>query len=277
LSTDSTRYGKTVLDAQAKFAPGEKLYLDKDIKEMISGLTELFHVNNSDELHDLVRKIDYVTKKFKVMNTIYWPGFHIKNTLSDIVFGALDKVKLKDYQDVFTAFPVRDRAWLDIGGNRRMKFNDLWDLFERSATSGGYISTEMGEAGILGSANVLQRAGQTARSLSTGREDIGRFVHFVSAMRDEYPMYIRRGFGKDKALEYATNSLLQFLCLTLSPKLQLKLTQESNCSLVSQLKARRCWIDCSILSFGKISGEVLRLPIKFRVQAHHLLLVQNRY
>ena len=79
--------------------PGEGLYLHKDIADSLKNLKDLMNFsNNSDSGRDFVKALDYVTKRFKTMNTIYFPGFHIKNILSDMIIGSFDGIGVKDIE-----------------------------------------------------------------------------------------------------------------------------------------------------------------------------------
>lgn len=209
--------------------PGEHLYLDQDIQHIYDKYTELSRIGNEDT-KGLLKVIDTVTRKFKVANTIYFPGFHIRNFISDAYMGALDGVKNSDYAKIFNAFKKARNpnlvhlVDLDVGG-QTIKYERLLNAYKENAAAGGFLSTDVGRAARAATPaptgnSLVKDLGKGAidtvrhptsipsniRRFSEGREDFGRFVHFYHAMQEEYPAALRRYGTEEKAWQAAVNA-----------------------------------------------------------------------
>jgi hypothetical protein len=86
--------------------PGEKVYLHKDIAKVIDDYDKLMSFNQTKEARNFVKGLENLTQIYKVANTMYWPGFHMRNMLSDFFMGMLDGVKAKEYPEIFRNFLV---------------------------------------------------------------------------------------------------------------------------------------------------------------------------
>ena len=176
--------------------PGENLYLDKKMAEVFSSFEEM--QKNSDEI---IRALDFVTRKFKTWNTIYFPGYHVRNMIGDMFMGAIDGVKTRDYSVIAAKWFKRDTAMINVGGEN-VRYADLYEAFDANLSSGTYVDAE-----LLGKQSMKKLSIPAGvRKLSEGREDFGRFVHFYRAMNDEYAALLKKGVNKDVAWESAINS-----------------------------------------------------------------------
>lgn len=214
---EATRRGLTQLkDADVPEAirrslkSNEKLYLDQDIKHVMDNYRELGTVG-SDAGEEWARQIDYITRKFKTWNTVYYPGFHIRNMIGDVYMGMLDGVRTSDYSKVSRAWMKKNTADLDIAGET-FSFQKIKTLFDENAASGGFQSAELGsnaKRAVEGFTETLKHPSSYAagvRKFSEHREDFGRFVHFYKALNDEFPAAMRRLKNRDKALAEAVNT-----------------------------------------------------------------------
>ena len=173
--------------------PGQNIYLDKDIANVLQTYNELSRVDGSDAAQWL-RVIDFVNGKFKTWNTIYYPSFHIRNFISDMFMGMLDGVKQTDYVKIMKAWPKAETAMIDIGGET-IPFAKLRTLFEELAQTGGFMSTEIKN-------EARHAVTKSFRQFSQNREDFGRLVHFYHALTEEYPKVLQE-MSKGKALTKA--------------------------------------------------------------------------
>lgn len=199
-----------LVDATVKntLKKGERLYLSGDIRQVFDKYVALSKVG-SEESAKVLRSIDWVTRKFKTGNTLYWPGFHIRNFISDAYMGALDGVNPKEYAQVIKGWSNKaSGATLDVGGET-MSFSKLLDSYDRNAASGGFASTEVHNAtkreltgeGVAAHLKHPTSWPGAVRRGSEHREDFGRFTHFYHAMKEEYPAALKK-FNGDKAKAY---------------------------------------------------------------------------
>jgi len=204
------RVDKKKYPTPAHFKPGEELYIDKNIKEYFDKFTDL-QAANSKEGGDLLRTLDFITRKFKTWNTIYFPGYHIKNFLSDFITGAMDGVTIKHYRELMTKWPKKTTANLTLGSNQVSYETLLCTYLERAAS--GQIQTDLGSkllggAGFRGVKNAAGAPSRALRAASEIREDWGRFAHFYHAMDQEYAAGIARGMKHTDAYEHAIEPAL---------------------------------------------------------------------
>ncbi len=209
-----------------KLKPGEHLYLDQDISHVYDKYVDLAKVG-SPESKEWLKALDYVTRKFKVANTVYFPGFHVRNFISDSYMGALDGVRFNDYKKILKNWQKRATADLDIGGHT-VPYRDLLESYEKNAASGGFLSADLSRqdlkvTGPSAKRQILQQQpsfGENVlahlknpqgipsdiRKFSENREDFGRFVHFYRAMQEEYPAMLKKYGTKEKAWDAAVNA-----------------------------------------------------------------------
>jgi len=196
--------------------PGESLYIDEGIEKIYNNFVNLTSAKQTAEANDFIRAIDKVTNIFKTANTIYWPGFHIRNAVSDMFMGALDGVKSTRYSQVAKAMLNRDKAFLKVG-NESVPYNRIYDSYYDNAASSGFfdsdLKTRVGKedlatTGFMDAIRSPRAFTNKARELSTAREDFGRFVHYYHALDEEYANLIRKGMGKDKAWKGAEEAAL---------------------------------------------------------------------
>lgn len=171
---------------------GESIYMDSAMHDVYKKFENLQH--NADEV---IRTLDYVTRKFKTWNTIYFPGYHVRNMIGDIFMGTLDGVKTSDYATVMKNWFKRSTSTINVGG-QTTQYDRLFEAFERNLSSGTYVDAELSKG-----LNRVATIPGTVRKLSEGREDFGRFVHFYRAMDDEYGALLKKGVSKDKAWDEA--------------------------------------------------------------------------
>lgn len=200
--------------------PGELLYLDKDIDNVYRKYLDLTSLRSTPESADLVRTFDRLTNLFKTANTIYFPGFHIRNLVSDVFMGAFDGVKSQDYERIFKAMMKRETSNLPLGKGQ-IAFKDFLQSYYDNAASAGFFDTELNKfsrmapndlstTGFMDSLSPsnIKHVPTALRSLSTKREDLGRMVHYYHAMNEEYAHQLARGFSKEKAFAKAEEASL---------------------------------------------------------------------
>jgi hypothetical protein len=171
--------------------------MDKAMAKVYQTFSEV--QKNSDEI---IRAFDYVTRKFKTWNTIYFPAYHVRNMIGDMFMGALDGVKTSDYAKIMKNWFNKETATISVGGETT-QYQRLLQAFEENLSSGTMIDAELNKAFSRSRTipGVVRRGSEI-------REDFGRFVHFYRAMNDEYGALLKKGVKKDDAWEQATVSAM---------------------------------------------------------------------
>ena len=197
--------------------PGESIWIDKDIKKVLDNYSELASYKANVASNDVVKAIDKVTTIFKTANTIYWPGFHVRNIVSDIFFGAFDGVKSVDYGKVFYGMQAPEKRFLNLGKDS-VPFSRIKESYYSTSASGFYETeinvphtandiairkSELGTSRYMDMARYPGKITPALRHASTVREDFGRLVQYYHAMDDEYANFIKKGLSKEKAFKEA--------------------------------------------------------------------------
>lgn len=199
--------GNLVGEMKNNLKSGERLYMDSEAHDMLKkyhGLASAFGQGDNDHF---LHVIDYLTKKFKVLNTIYFPGFHVKNFLSDVFLGTLDGVGTRDYTEAINTLLRRNSHMIKVG-DRKILGKSLFDEFKETASSGGFLNSDVHQAERMSVSNVLRKTGDKARDFAENREDLGRFSHYIHAMKEEYSALIKKGIAPDKAWDKASFNAL---------------------------------------------------------------------
>ena len=190
-------------------------YLPSEMHSVLDSFHDMSSLGRkSDESARLLRVFDWLTNKFKYSVTVPYPGFHVRNMVGDVYMGFLDGVTLRDHKAIWKlaeerlpeAFGKTGQAAkfskIRIAG-REFSFDELWRLYQDNAAFGNYMSADLQEAIGSGGGNFIGKAASKAnRGLREGaelREDMGRFVHFYSAFKQEF-----NGKNLDSALKAST-------------------------------------------------------------------------
>lgn len=185
-------------DLKASLKPGEQFYLDEDIANIHKKFIELTTQATSEEAGAFIRGLDWITRKFKALNTVYKPGYHVRNFIGDYFMGHLDGVRTSDYATVFKNFFSKDgrRNGEILLGGESVARQKLLNEYFKVAGSSSFMDAEL--------ANGVKTTANAVRRFSEIREDVGRFTHFYHAMKEEYPALRRKGMDEAKAWEEAS-------------------------------------------------------------------------
>lgn len=156
-----------------------------------------------------------MTNLVKYFSTVPRPGFHIRNMLGDFFMGLMDDVPTKTYGEVLRKAEQATIHKKPVSFRISEKINLTWDelkaLYDTHANS-GFFDTELPLGGATPTAgqfanNARKRVSNKMREASDWREDYGRIVHFVSALRQEADGFVKAGItDPKKLLERATES-----------------------------------------------------------------------
>lgn len=189
---------------KASLKEGENFYLPKDVEEFFTRFMEMSRLGSNADLNSFIRIVDNLTRLFKATATIPYPGFHIRNMIGDIFMGFLDGVKGREYTQILLD-SLKTKKGMTVNykiGGKDFSFSELWDMFKENAASGGFYRSDLGISEKFAKADP-SRIWTGLRKGSEGREDFGRFVHFVHAFREEFPQAATKIKNKDKALTHA--------------------------------------------------------------------------
>jgi hypothetical protein len=203
---------------KAKLDPGEALYLDKDIEAVYDNYNKLVEYGKNARVDAVSLLFANVNKVFKTANTIYWPGFHIRNAVSDIFMGALDGVNPHRYDQIFRGLTHKDTALLKVG-NERVPFRKVYDSYFKNAATAGFFDSEFKHAFDPRDLSTMKYMNSTLkgtagqinsklRNISQHREDIGRLVHYYHALDDEMAHQLKKGLKGDVAWKNAEEAAL---------------------------------------------------------------------
>lgn len=188
----------------------EHLYLDEQINQIYKNYNTLSKISPTAASNDVVRTFLKLTRIFKSANTIYWPGFHIRNMISDVFMGALDGVKSSAYGKIFKAMVRREKSFLPVGGES-VKFTEIYDSYYNKLST-GFFDSDLNIAvdraslsstrfmDVVASPKII---GTKLREASTVREDFGRLVHYYHALDEEMTFQLKKGLSRKKAWENA--------------------------------------------------------------------------
>lgn len=170
---------------------GVEFYLPEEHLKMFKTFNEISGWNSSDG-RAFVREWAKLTNTIKYISTVPRLGFHVRNMVGDFFMGLLDKVPTRTYPEVVAKFERKQ-----MGGNPgfritkdiNLTWDETWARYEQHANSGFY-ETEIplggaSPSGLQRAENARKTLANKARKASDIREDYGRFVHFVAALRQE--------------------------------------------------------------------------------------------
>lgn len=196
--------------------PGERIYLDKNLHKVYNNYLSL--MDNSLSKNIFLKSIVSVTKAFKLLNTISFPAYHIKNFLSDIMLSSMDGVTPNKYTQIINAFIHKNTATLKVAGER-VPFTRIQHSYLENA-AGGFFNTELnyGKTGHIleqSPSEIARRGGNVLAKAGEKREDFGRLTHYWHALDEEMQHQLKKGVPKEQAWKNAekaaTERVNQFL------------------------------------------------------------------
>jgi hypothetical protein len=151
--------------------------------------------------------IDTVTRWFKQAATIYYPGFHIRNSLGDMFMSFIDGVRASDYNALrkFIHKAKVNPAHRETIGGLAFSWEDIKKLFDENVSTGGFKRVDFDVPEVSSKINP-NRASNLIREQSERREDFFRFTHFLHAFKEELPKAAKKTGNKDAAVQAATRA-----------------------------------------------------------------------
>lgn len=183
---------------------GGVFYIPKAFYDPVgkSGIYDLFEKINdwsAAELGQFGRSLGKVISKLKIMLTLPFPGFHMRNMIGDVAMGLLDDINPTIYEEVarkFIANKAGRTSFFNIIPGMQKTFNEMKKIFDETADTGffrvDFDTYESLTAGRL-PRHMARGAVDAATRFSDMRESMGRFVHFVGAFKQEANALYKRG------------------------------------------------------------------------------------
>jgi len=163
------------------FEPG--VYFDQDVAASLSKMEQIF--SNDETITRFGRLFDNIQARMKFLQTAPNPGFHVRNTMSDMFVNFLDGVQtVGPYRKAIrlvTRSGNLDRVMVTLADGTKLTGNDIIQLYEGMGLKAGFFHAEaniipgMGSKYLTGSSNVIRRGSEV-------REDVMRMAHFIDAL-----------------------------------------------------------------------------------------------
>ncbi len=158
------------------------LYFDKDTAEALMQMTKLFSSN--DETKRLLRFYDTVLSRLKYLQTAPNPGFHIRNTKSDIFMNYLAGVtNPKRYRQAERLVRKEHDTGVKVvlKNGEILKHHEIMNLYDGMGLRSGYFHADAGLIPEEGT-KILRGTGSKIRQASENREDIMRVANWINSL-----------------------------------------------------------------------------------------------
>lgn len=160
------------------------VYFDQDVAASISKMSQIF---SNDQLISRFGKLfDQVQARIKFLQTAPNPGFHIRNTMSDMFVNFLDGVtSIKPYRDAVRLVTEKgnlDKIRITLQNGRVLDGHDIIQLYDGMGLRAGFFHSEAGIVPGMGS-KFLTGSSNAVRRTSEIREDVMRMAHFIDVLR----------------------------------------------------------------------------------------------
>lgn len=160
------------------------VYFDQDVA---ASLAKMGQFVNSDELISRFgRLFDRVQARIKFLQTAPNPGFHIRNTMSDMFVNFLDGVTSpRPYRRALRLLGEDEGGLrsvvVTLKGGKKITGEELLQLYDGMGLRAGFFHAEAGIIPGMGN-KLLTGSGNMLREFSEKREDLMRLAHFIDAL-----------------------------------------------------------------------------------------------
>lgn len=174
---DLVNLKKVLKDSDGK-APLEYLddsvYVERHVAEGLKGIQTV--TNNPGPF---LKLMDNFMQRWKSAVTVYNPGHHVRNAISDVMLGYLDGVNsLAPYAKAMDAIYLKKLDGQYKIGNGNLPKSKVMALFRETGASPNFIQTEIPNA-------TAGKVGRGVRQVAQQREETVRFAHFLDALNKE--------------------------------------------------------------------------------------------
>lgn len=157
------------------------VYFDQDVASSIAKMSQFF--SNDELISRFGRLFDQFQARMKFLQTAPNPGFHVRNTMSDMFINFLDGVtSIRPYQQALKLVTGKGSVSVKLRGGQMLDADDIVQLYDGMGLRAGFFHAEagivpgMGNRLLTGSGNVIRRGSEI-------REDLMRMAHFIDALR----------------------------------------------------------------------------------------------
>lgn len=162
----------------------KNVFFDQDVAASIAKMTEVF--SNDHLISRFGRLFDQVQARLKFLQTAPNPGFHVRNTMSDMFVNFLDGVvSPTPYRQAIKLITGRgefNKMKITLQSGKVLDGEDILQLYDGMGLRAGFFHSEagiipgMGSKFLTGSGNVIRRGSEI-------REDVMRMAHFIDALK----------------------------------------------------------------------------------------------
>lgn len=165
----------------------KNVYFDQDVASSVAKMAEIF--SNDYLISRFGRLFDQVQARIKFLQTAPNPGFHVRNTMSDMFVNFLDGVTtISPYRNAMRLISGRDinKVTITLKNGKKIAGDELVQLYDGMGLRAGFFHTEagiipgMGSKLLTGSSNIIRRGSEM-------REDLMRMSHFIDALKKAPP------------------------------------------------------------------------------------------
>lgn len=163
---------------------GKGVYFDQDVAASLAKMGQTF--SHDEMISKFGRLFDQVQARMKFLQTAPNPGFHIRNTMSDMFTNFLDGVTTPGpYKQAIRLLHGEgglEKVKIVLRDGRVLDGHDIVQLYDGMGLRAGFFHSEaniipgMGSKLLTGSSNVV-------RGVSEFREDTMRMAHFIDSLK----------------------------------------------------------------------------------------------
>lgn len=163
------------------FAPGT--YFDQDVAASLAKMEQIF--SNDQMITRFGRLFDQFQARMKFLQTAPNPGFHIRNTMSDMFINFLDGVtSIVPYRQAATLVRGKNAKQIKITLKNGLELdgNEIIQQYDGMGLRAGFFHAEAGIIPGMGS-KLTHGTNNVIRKFSEVREDTMRMAHFIDALK----------------------------------------------------------------------------------------------
>lgn len=160
------------------------VYFDQDVASSLAKMEQIF--SNDELISRFGRLFDQFQARIKFLQTAPNPGFHVRNTMSDMFVNFLDGVtSIRPYQQaakLVTGGGDLNKIKITLRNGRVLDGDDIVQLYDGMGLRAGFFHAEAGIVPGMGS-KLATGSSNAIRRFSEIREDTMRMAHFIDSLK----------------------------------------------------------------------------------------------